>query len=185
MVRVCIFSLSPVRVGGRLQDVALRSSSPSAESPRNVIYSHGAQSAGPRAAGHRVRTGARVSCPFLRGCLFFWMGLCLWRGGHPPSLPRLSLPFPGRTSGSPQRRPLIGAEGDTQSDTESAAGHADGPSDGPQHVSRTQSGGFSRAHDPIQCTFPHVPMCIRGHPEDVTSPVTRRRARGTDSPPLA
>lgn len=55
----------------------------------------------------------------------------------------------------------------------------------PQHVSRTQSGGFSRAHDPIQCTFPHVPMCIRGHPEDVTSPVTRRRARGTDSPPLA
>lgn len=94
-------------------------------------------------------------------------------------------PFPGRTSGSPQRRPLIRAEGDTESETESAAGHADGPSDGPQHVSRTQSGGFSRAHDPIQCTFPHVPMCIRGHPEDVTSPVTRRRARGTDSPPLA
>lgn len=131
MVRVCIFSLSPVRVGGCLQDVALRSSSPSAESPRNVIYSHGARSAGPRAAGHRVRTGARVSCPFLRGCLFFWMGLCLRRGGHPPSLPRLSLPFPGRTSGSPQLKLLIRVEGDTESDTESAAGHADGPSDGP------------------------------------------------------
>lgn len=163
----------------------LRRSNPAhGESLRNMIYFRWGLRSRWRASCWTPTqdVGLRVSCPFLRGCLIFWMKRCL------RAVAAILQPCAGRPLAAPFRAGRRAPGGDSWSESRASRprerpGLQTASQTVPSTVHRTQCGGFPGAHNPIAGTFLRVPMCIHTHPEACPRR-GRAQSHGTDAPPL-